>query len=69
MNFFQDNFGLPHVVLLILLVVWLYFLYEIVISEFNGREGMLWALLVFFVPFIGILAYLFYGRSSRIKKV
>ncbi len=54
--------------LLGLLCVWAYFLYEIVTSEFEGREGTLWALLVFFVPFVGVLAYLFYGRSSRLKK-
>ena len=47
------------------LLLWLYFLYEIVTSEFKGNEGTLWALLVFFVPFIGVLAYLAYGRNSR----
>ncbi|WP_324721512.1 PLD nuclease N-terminal domain-containing protein [Salinimicrobium sp. HB62] len=51
-----------------LLVAWMYFLYEIVTSEFNGREGMLWALLVFFVPFVGLLAYLAYGRNTRTVK-
>ena len=51
-----------------LLVAWMYFLYEIVTSEFNGREGMLWALLVFFVPVVGLLAYLAYGRSTRTVK-
>jgi hypothetical protein len=51
-----------------LLVAWMYFLYEIVTSEFKGREGMLWAMLVFFVPFVGLLAYLAYGRSTRTVK-
>ena len=54
--------------LLGLIALWAYFLYEIVTSEFPGKEGTLWALLVFFVPFIGVLAYLAYGRSSRMEK-
>ncbi|NJY63346.1 hypothetical protein HC174_11325 [Salinimicrobium sp. CDJ15-81-2] len=60
--------SLPQIFLLLILLVWMYFLYEIVTSEFKGKEGMLWALLVFFVPFVGVLAYLTYGRSSRMKK-
>lgn len=67
MNMFIENFSLPHVVLLLGLFVWMYFLYEIVTSEFKGKEGTLWALLVFFVPFVGVLAYFAYGRSSRLK--
>lgn len=51
-----------------LLVAWIYFLYEIVTSEFKGREGMLWAMLVFFVPLVGLLAYLAYGRATRTVK-
>lgn len=51
-----------------LILTWAYLLFEIVTSDFKGREGMLWALLVFFVPFVGVLAYLAYGRSSRLKK-
>lgn len=47
------------------ILIWIYFLYEIVTSEFSGNEGTLWALLVFFVPFIGLLAYLAFGRKSR----
>ena len=50
-----------------LLVGWVYILYEIVTSAFPGNEGMLWALLVFFVPIVGALAYSVYGRSSRLK--
>ncbi|MHA6281217.1 PLDc N-terminal domain-containing protein [Salinimicrobium sp. CAU 1759] len=51
-----------------LLVAWMYFLYEIVTSEFKGREGMLWSMLVFFVPLVGLLAYLVYGRGTRTVK-
>ncbi|MCY2687474.1 PLDc N-terminal domain-containing protein [Salinimicrobium sp. TH3] len=50
------------------LVAWMYFLYEIITSGFRGREGMLWGLFVFFVPVIGLLAYLAYGRSTRTVK-
>lgn len=64
----MDNISLPHIILVLILLGWMYILYEIVTSEFEGREGTLWALLVFFVPLIGVLAYLFYGRSSRLKK-
>ena len=52
-------------ILAVPLLIWFYFLYEIVTSDFDGNEGTLWALLVFFVPFIGLLAYLAYGRKSR----
>ena len=51
-----------------LLVAWMYFLYEIVTSEFRGREGVLWAMLVFFVPLVGLMAYLVYGRGTRTVK-
>jgi hypothetical protein len=51
-----------------LLVAWMYFLYEIVTSEFNGREGVLWGIFVLFVPVVGLLAYLIYGRSTRTVK-
>ena len=56
------------ILVLVPLLIWGYFLFEILMSNFQGNEGMLWALLVFFVPFIGLLAYLAYGRSKRLKK-
>ena len=50
-----------------LLFLFFYCLYDIVTSEFPGMEGMLWALIVFFAPGIGMLVYFIYGRQRKIK--
>ncbi|MCC8360544.1 PLDc N-terminal domain-containing protein [Salinimicrobium sediminilitoris] len=46
----------------------MYFLYEIVNSEFHGGEGMLWGMLVFFVPFVGLLAYFNLWKKYQDRK-
>ena len=44
---------------------WLYALIEIISDEFkNDTDKLLWFLLVFFLPFVGTIAYYFIGRNK-----
>lgn len=45
--------------------LWLYAIIEIVSDDYkNDTDKILWFLLVFFLPFIGTIAYYFIGRNK-----
>lgn len=59
-------FGLILAVLISLF--WLWALFDALTnSSLEPMMKIVWALLIFFLPFIGALAYLFIGRKSRIS--
>ena len=44
---------------------WLYAIIEIISDEYkNDTDKILWFLLVFFMPFLGTIAYFFIGRNK-----
>ncbi len=72
MEFFLEDFSLGSLIILLIgagfLLLFFYCLYDAVTSNFPGNEGMLWGLLIFFAPVIGALAYLVYGKQSKLPK-
>jgi len=49
-------------------VLWLWALLDIITSRFKENlMQILWLLVVFFLPFIGVILYLLIGRSMKIK--
>lgn len=71
MEFLLEDFSTGRLLALIIggafLCLFIYSLYDVVTSEFPGNEGMLWALLIFFAPGIGVLAYFVFGRQRKLK--
>ena len=49
-------------------VLWLWALIDILKSDFNGSEKIIWLLVVFFLPLLGFILYFFIGRKQKIKK-
>ena len=49
------------------LAIWLLVLIDILKSEFNGSNKIIWLLVVIFLSFIGVILYLLIGRSQKIK--
>ena len=41
---------------------------DILKSDFQGNDKIVWLLAVIFVPFIGAIAYLTIGRKRKIRK-
>lgn len=47
-------------------ILWLWALIDILISKFqNNLMQIVWLLVVFFLPFIGVILYLLMGRSMK----
>ncbi|HYW97341.1 MAG TPA: PLD nuclease N-terminal domain-containing protein [Bacteroidales bacterium] len=65
-------FGPSEVIVLLFLVI-LVFLFPLIMlinvlqSEFEGNDKIMWVLLIIFLPFIGALLYYLMGRDRRIK--
>ncbi|MDP2078450.1 MAG: SHOCT domain-containing protein [Sulfuricurvum sp.] len=50
-------------------VLWLWALIDIITSKFQENlMQIIWLLVVFFLPFIGVILYLLIGRSMQISK-
>ena len=47
---------------------WVATLFEILTSKFEGNKKLLWALVVFLAPVIGIILYLIFGKNSKVNK-
>ena len=68
MEIFGVFFGIGFFLFLILLgmLLPLFALIDIVRSEFEGNNKLMWVLIVVFVNFIGALLYFAIGRNQRI---
>ncbi|MCL4432441.1 MAG: SHOCT domain-containing protein [Epsilonproteobacteria bacterium] len=50
-------------------VLWLWALLDIITSKFQENlMQIIWLLVVFFLPFIGVILYLLLGRSMKMSK-
>lgn len=50
-------------------VLWLWALVDIITSKFQENlMQIIWLLVVFFLPFIGVILYLLIGKSMKISK-
>lgn len=52
--------------LLLLFIPWLIAFVDILKSDFNGSNKMVWLLAVMFVPLIGAITYFIIGRKQKI---
>lgn len=51
-------------------IVWIWALVDIVRSEFKtGFDKIVWLLMVFFLPVLGFILYIFIGRKQKIGKI
>ena len=51
-----------------LAILWIIALVDILRSDFEGNEKLIWVLLVIFLPFLGSLLYFTIGRSRKISR-
>ncbi|GAA4298436.1 PLDc N-terminal domain-containing protein [Nibribacter koreensis] len=71
--FIGELVGLSIVTLVIISIVpfllWVWALIDILKSDFKTDvEKIIWLLLVFFLPFLGWILYVFIGRAQRLKR-
>ena len=52
--------------LLVILGLWMYCLIDIARNKFKNDAKTTWFLIVFFLPFLGTLLYIFTGRNRKI---
>lgn len=51
-------------------VLWIWALVDIIKSQFKDDvTKLIWFLVVFFLPFVGLLLYIFAGRSMKIQNL
>ena len=57
------------VIILSLAVIgaWVVALVDILRSNFEGNEKLLWVLLIIFLPFLGTILYFIIGRNKKVK--
>jgi len=46
---------------------WVVALVDILRSNFEGNEKLLWVLLIIFLPFLGTILYFIIGRNKKVK--
>ena len=46
--------------------IWIWALIDILRSEFSGSNKIIWLLVVFFIPVLGLVLYLAMGRKQKI---
>jgi uncharacterized membrane protein len=49
---------------LILLAIWIWAIVDILKRPMSGLMKIIWIALVFFLPFIGVILYLIFGRTT-----
>jgi len=52
---------------LVISFMWVIALVDILRSEFQGNDKVVWALVVIFFPFLGSILYFIVGRSRKIR--
>jgi phosphate starvation-inducible membrane PsiE len=50
-------------------IFWLWMLVDVVVSNKETNEKILWFLVIFFLHFLGAIVYFFAGRSTRAGSV
>lgn len=54
-------------VILFIFLIPLLALLNVLMSDFQGNEKIMWVLIIIFLPFLGSLLYFLIGRDKRIK--
>jgi uncharacterized membrane protein len=49
---------------LVLLAIWIWAIVDILKRPMSGLMKIVWIALVFFLPFVGVILYLFFGRTT-----
>jgi hypothetical protein len=49
------------------IILWLSCLIDIIKSEFQGNNKIIWLLVVIFVPLLGMILYYIFGRKQKIS--
>ena len=64
--------GFPELIILLFLLLlgipWIIAFIDILKSDFEGNNKLIWLLAVIFVPFIGLIAYFSIGHKQKIKE-
>jgi hypothetical protein len=68
------GFGMPEVLIMAVICIaavlptifWLYCLVDIIKSEFQGNNKIIWLLVVIFVPLLGMILYYSFGKKQKI---
>jgi len=47
--------------------LWIIALVDIVRSEFQGNDKVVWVIVVIFFPFLGSILYFIFGKSRKIR--
>ena len=55
-------------VFLFFIIAWIWSIVDILRNEFTGYNKIIWILVLIFLPPIGVLLYLFIGKSQKITK-
>ncbi|WP_017731674.1 PLD nuclease N-terminal domain-containing protein [Nafulsella turpanensis] len=50
---------------IVLLLIWIWAIIDILKRPMNGLMKLIWIALVIFLPFLGVLLYLFFGRATN----
>jgi len=53
---------------LIIAFLWLIALIDILRSDFQGNDKVVWVVIVIFFPFLGSILYFLIGRSRKIRR-
>jgi Phospholipase_D-nuclease N-terminal len=68
----MTGIGIPELITLLFLLLvgipWIIAFIDILKSDFEGSNKLIWLLAVIFVPVIGPIAYFFIGRKQKIKE-
>jgi len=52
----------------IIAFLWLIALIDILSSDFQGNDKVVWVVIVIFFPFLGSILYFLIGRSRKIRR-
>lgn len=59
------NFGAQEVIMILAVLTYLYCLYHLFTNKsLIGSQKLIWLLIILFIPLLGCIAYLMYGRNS-----
>ncbi|WP_375723556.1 PLDc N-terminal domain-containing protein [Arcobacter sp. KX21116] len=54
---------------LIIFVYYIYALIDILKNEFTGNNKLIWLIIYFILPLVGVLLYFLIGRKQKIPKI
>jgi hypothetical protein len=63
---FLSGIGFQELLILVFVILWIWAIVDLFQSSSNSPNKIIWALVLFFIPFPGVILYFGFGRKKKV---